>query len=445
MMACHAKDVDALWNPIRARIRLAKPESLDRFLGCYARRFSAPVTEFRDVLSVLPSQWTRLDEEGEKRKVPMPWKPKDPKKIVQGFQYSMSTYFEQVVDKYCMIKGISKEALGTAATPFLDESKDPSGCEAVDVAAPVVPSKRNKVEQMRADIDSLNETLRGVMSELHGATGCDISPPVVAAAKRKAAPKPGSGFECKDGVLNTNAASIGMAALYGARLCRFDLLRPIQRLAERFHKWTELDSKKLHRLMQYISATANLTQIAFIGDEFKDCELALFVDADWASDRLDHKSTTGGYLVLLGPNTFFPLAPLCKKQGATSLSTPEAESIAFTIALRELILPNMDLWELILNLKANTLKVQVYEDNEATQKLIKSGKFDKAMGHVKRTHGISLSFSHDCYKKGLIDVKDCHTKAMCADIFTKSFSDAEAYDHARLLLGIGRTPNLKMA
>ena len=119
--------------------------------------------------------------------------------------------------------------------------------------------------------------------------------------------------------------------------------------------------------------------------------------------------------------------------------------IAFTIALRELILPNIDLWELILNLKENTLKVSVYEDNEATQKLIKSGKFDKAMGHVKRTHGICLSFSHDCYKKGLIEVKDCHTTSMCADIFTKSFSDAEAYDHARLLLGIGRTPNLKMA
>ena len=72
MMACHAKDVDALWDPIRARIRLAKPKSLDRFLGCYARRFSAPITEFRDLLSVLPSQWTRLDEDGEKRKVPIP-------------------------------------------------------------------------------------------------------------------------------------------------------------------------------------------------------------------------------------------------------------------------------------------------------------------------------------------------------------------------------------
>ena len=96
---------------------------------------------------------------------------------------------------------------------------------------------------------------------------------------------------------------------------------------------------------------------------------------------------------MLGPNTFFPLAPLCKKQGAQSLSTPEAESVAFSIALRELILPSMDLWELILDLRDNRLKVSVYEDYEATQKLIKSEKFDKAMGHVKRTHGISVSFN----------------------------------------------------
>ena len=215
-----------------------------------------------------------------------------------------------------MIKGISKDKLGTAATPFIDESKDPSGCEAADVAAPVVPSKRNKVEQMRADIDCLNDSLKQLVSELQGTTttGLETTPSVVAAAaKRKTAPKPGSGFECKDGVLNTNAASIGMAALYGARLCRFDLLRPIQRLAERFHKWTELDSRKLHRMMQYINATAHYTQIAFIGDELKDCELALFVDADWASDRSDYKSTTGGYLVLLGPNTFFPLGTVVQE------------------------------------------------------------------------------------------------------------------------------------
>ena len=134
LMACHKKDVDKLWDPIRTRIRLAKPEPADRFLGCYTRRFEAPVTEFKDILSILPSQWTRLDENGEKRTAPIPWKPKDPKKVVQCFEYDMATYFEGVVDKYCMIKGIAREKLGTAPTPFVDESKDPSGVEHPDLS-----------------------------------------------------------------------------------------------------------------------------------------------------------------------------------------------------------------------------------------------------------------------------------------------------------------------
>ena len=79
--------------------------------------------------------------------------------------------------------------------------------------------------------------------------------------------------------------------------------------------------------------------------------------------------------------------------------------------------------------------LRIYEDNEATQKIIASGKF-KAMSHVNRTHGISLSFSHDCHKKGLFTLRDCHTKAMCADIFTKYFTDPLAWQHAHQLLGI---------
>ena len=119
--------------------------------------------------------------------------------------------------------------------------------------------------------------------------------------------------------------------------------------------------------------------------------------------------------------------------------------MAFTTLLRDLVLPNLDLWELILKKPNEQLKVVFYEDNEATQKLIKSGKFEKALGHVLRTHGISLSFSHDCYKKGLFDIKDCHTKAMCADIFTKAFSDPDAWTHARLLLGISYGVNTQKA
>ncbi len=90
-----------------------------------------------------------------------------------------------------------------------------------------------------------------------------------------------------------------MASLYASRLCRADLLRAITRLAEQFHTWTVLSTRKLHRMMEYYNTTKSYKQYGIIGDDLSELEVAIFVDADWASDRSDYKSTTGGLLVLL--------------------------------------------------------------------------------------------------------------------------------------------------
>ena len=44
-----------------------------------------------------------------------------------------------------------------------------------------------------------------------------------------------------------------------------------------------------------------------VGDDPRELHLALCVDADFAGEKSDAKSNSGGYLVLKGPNTFFPL------------------------------------------------------------------------------------------------------------------------------------------
>ena len=53
-------------------------------------------------------------------------------------------------------------------------------------------------------------------------------------------------------------------------------------------------------------------------------------------------------LVLRGPNTYFPLGAIARKQSTTALSTPEAELIAARDALKEEGIPALDLWEEIL-------------------------------------------------------------------------------------------------
>ena len=79
----------------------------------------------------------------------------------------------------------------------------------------------------------------------------------------------------------------------------------------------------------------------YIGDKPEDLRLQLFADADSASDLTTRKSTSGLFLALCGPHSFFPLTAASKKQTAVSHSTPEAELVAADAALRTLGFPAM--------------------------------------------------------------------------------------------------------
>ena len=138
--------------------------------------------------------------------------------------------------------------------------------------------------------------------------------------------------------------------------------------------------------------------------------------------------------MLLGPNSFFPLGALCKKQGCQSLSTPEAEVVALTVTLKEHVYPMLSLFEHVLRRK-KCVPI-VYEDNESTQKILRSGKVEKAMGHVGRTHEIVIPWTCEQLKKGNWKMSDCHTKAMCADVFTKYFTNPIDWKHALNLLSV---------
>ena len=131
----------------------------------------------------------------------------------------------------------------------------------------------------------------------------------------------------EQGGLNRTAAQVCMQTMYGARMARPELLRCIGKLATKLTKWDKLTDKMLFRMMSYINGSLDTRQVGFIGDSAADLELWLFVDADFAGDREDLKSTSGGFLVLAGPNSFFPLGQVCKKHTAQSHSTPEAKSL----------------------------------------------------------------------------------------------------------------------
>ena len=83
-----------------------------------------------------------------------------------------------------------------------------------------------------------------------------------------------------------------MEILYGARLARFDLLRPIAALASKIRKWDTVCDRMLHRLVCYISSPLDHKLTGHIGDSNKDLTLTLFSDADFAG-------STPGVLIAL--------------------------------------------------------------------------------------------------------------------------------------------------
>ena len=219
--------------------------------------------------------------------------------------------------------------------------------------------------------------------------------------------------------MNKLAASVLMRVLYAARIARFDLLRPTVCLARKLTRWTSTCDKELLRLMSYVKySTSDEKDIAlygYIGDDPKDLSLHIYADADFAGDVPSQKSTTGIFLCLQGPRSFYPLHALCKLQGSVASSTPEAELVAGHTALKDVLLPALDLWEVLLGPR----EAFFHEDNSAMMTVVETGR-NQAMKHLHRVHRISVAFLHEHLGKGngVTKMVLTPTDQMKADIYT---------------------------
>ena len=113
--------------------------------------------------------------------------------------------------------------------------------------------------------------------------------------------------------------------------------------------------------------------------------------------------------------------------------------VAADEALRVEGIPALDLWGKILG---RVPKITLYEDNQATTRIITTGKYPK-LRHVQRLHGVNIAWLHDLLWKQLYyDVFDTHTKRQAGDIFTKHFTAVPAWQHAVSLIGVVSDPLL---
>ncbi len=217
-----------------------------------------------------------------------------------------------------------------------------------------------------------------------------------------------------------------MKLLYCARMCRNDLLNPIGHLACSITNWDKHCDRILHRLMCYVNCTLHLRKVGWVNDEKEEIGVHLYADADFAGCKRTGRSTSGGFLCMGGPDTFFPIQAISRKQTAVSHSTPEAEIVAADLSVRTIGVPSLSLWDKLFDQDVVCL---FHEDNAAMIQVCKTGK-NPTMRHMGRTHRVDVLWLHERFKEPWLHLFYTESKMMRADIFTKGFDQPEKWGHA---------------
>lgn len=136
-----------------------------------------------------------------------------------------------------------------------------------------------------------------------------------------------------------------------------------------------------------------------------------FSDADFAADKTDRKSVTGGVVLLDG----MPILWVCKKQGGVALSTMEAEFTAESHVCRELL----GFRQLLLEIRLPVLEpMPLMVDNRAAIKQLRSESTSASAKHID----ICIKFVYSYTHQGVIEPVYVESRLQLADLLTKTLS-----------------------
>ena len=336
--------------------------------------------------------------------------------------YNMQEFLESCVARYLELAGPGVK-LKHVRTPFLsEEPHDADGRRPQPGPDPVECPWCKMTFSASAHPFDLKKSGKSVTSSREGGS--------CAAASSAGGTPPQD--DTAVGRLQPIAAKILMKVLYAARLARFDLLRAVCHLACFVTKWSPECDRKLHRLMCYINSSLHLRMVGWIRDTPDSLQPHLYADADFAGCTSTLRSTSGYHFAVRGPGSCFPVAGVSKRQGCVSHSTPEAEIVAGDTALRLCGLPFLTLWAALL---PNKVELITHEDNQAMINVVRTGR-NPTMRYIGRTHGVSVAWLHERFKDPSVRLIYEKSDRMCADIYTKAFTQAEKWDEVCELINV---------
>ena len=216
--------------------------------------------------------------------------------------------------------------------------------------------------------------------------------------------------------------SIVAKLLFVARRGRPDILVSIAFLTTRVSKPDTDDWKKLHRLMQYLNATMDLS-LTLSAENFNN--IKWWVDVSYGT-HADMRSHTGAGLTL-GRGFIYSKS---SKQKINTKSSTEGELVGASDMLSQIIWTRYFLAAQGYDIKSNVL----FQDNQSAMLLEQNGKYSSS----QRTRHVNIRyfFIKDRIASGEVDVKYCPTELMYADFLTKPLQGSKFIAFRDAIMGI---------
>ena len=209
---------------------------------------------------------------------------------------------------------------------------------------------------------------------------------------------------------------------------RPDIAFAVGRLAQFMTKPAEHHGHALKQLMRYLRQTYKAKLRYGPGGDF-DKNFVVYTDADWASDKSDRKSISGGVVMFYGG----PISYASKKQNSVATSSAESEYISVAMFVKQgrwmaQILKDLGVPQFI---SENNNTVSVLGDNQGAIALTKNPHLHERSKHID----ICYHFVRDLVDKGDIDINYINTVEMVADGLTKPLARV-SYERWVKMLGM---------
>lgn len=220
-----------------------------------------------------------------------------------------------------------------------------------------------------------------------------------------------------------NFQSLVGTLLWIARCTRPDIAFAVHKATRQTHKPRMYDWKVAKRVARYLKGTKTF-KLAMKNTvkESNLFEITSFSDADFAADKHDRKSLTGGVILLNGMAVNW----ICKKQGGVSLSTMEAEFVAASEVARELLGIREMLNEFGVSIK---LPMSMNVDNRAAIKQVEGEASSAKAKHID----VRVKFLCEYARRGIIEPIYVRSEMMLADALTKVLNATKMMEMCKLL------------